>query len=109
MVAITSGHIIGMVVTLLIIVGCGIYAGTRVKDEKDFSGAARKAGSAVVAGTIMGTLVGGSSTIGTAQLAFQFGLDGWWFTLGAGIGCLFWGPLCSSRSIRVTNRPSLST
>jgi SSS family solute:Na+ symporter len=80
-----------MVITLLIIVGAGIYAGSRVKDEKDFSGAARKAGSAVVAGTIMGTLVGGASTIGTAQLAFQFGLDGWWFTLGAGIACLFLG------------------
>jgi SSS family solute:Na+ symporter len=91
MAAVTSSHIIGMVVTLLIIVGSGIYAGTRVKDEKDFSGAARKAGSAVVAGTIMGTLVGGASTIGTAQLAFQYGLDGWWFTLGAGIGCLFLG------------------
>ncbi|MGA2025522.1 MAG: sodium:solute symporter family protein [Syntrophobacteraceae bacterium] len=101
MVAITSGHIIGMVVTLLIIVGAGIYAGTRVKGEKDFSGASRKAGSAVVAGTIMGTLVGGSSTIGTAQLAFQYGLDGWWFTLGAGIACLLLGtfmlrPLYSS-------------
>ena len=91
MVAITSGHIIGMVVTLSIIVGAGIYAGTRVKGEKDFSGASRKAGSAVVAGTIMGTLVGGSSTIGTAQLAFRYGLDGWWFTLGAGIACLFLG------------------
>ena len=91
MIEMTSGHIIGIVITLLIIVGAGIYAGTRVKDEKDFSGAARKAGSAVVAGTIMGTLVGGSSTIGTAQLAFRFGLDGWWFTLGAGIACLFLG------------------
>jgi SSS family solute:Na+ symporter len=49
----------------------------------------------------MGTLVGGSSTIGTAQLAFQYGLDGWWFTLGAGIACLLLGtfmlrPLYSS-------------
>jgi SSS family solute:Na+ symporter len=90
-----------MVVTLLIIVAAGIYAGTRVKGEKDFSGASRKAGSAVVAGTIMGTLVGGSSTIGTAQLAFQYGLDGWWFTLGAGLACLLLGtfmlrPLYSS-------------
>jgi SSS family solute:Na+ symporter len=106
MAAITTGHIIGMVVTLLIIVCAGIYAGTKVKGEKDFSGASRKAGSAVVAGTIMGTLVGGSSTIGTAQLAFQYGLDGWWFTLGAGIGCLFLGtfmlrPLYSSNKTTI--------
>ena len=101
MTAITSGHIIGMVLTLLIIAASGVYAGTRVKDERDFSGASRKAGSAVVAGTIMGTLVGGASTIGTAELAFRYGLDGWWFCLGAGIGCLFLGtfmlrPLYSS-------------
>jgi len=41
-----------------------------------------------VAGSIIGTLVGGSSTIGTAQLAFTYGFSAWWFTLGGGIGCL---------------------
>ncbi len=92
MTAMTTGHFIGMVVTLLVVVGSGIYAGTKVKDEKDFSGAARKAGSAVVAGTIMGTLVGGASTIGTAQLAFRYGLDAWWFTLERGSPACFWGP-----------------
>ncbi len=92
---ITSGHIIGMVVTLILIIGVGIYAGTQVKNAADFSGSSRKAGPLLVAGTIMGTLVGGASTIGTAQLAFQFGIDAWWFTLGAGIGCLGlgWGML----------------
>ncbi|MEI3535543.1 MAG: sodium:solute symporter family protein, partial [Bacilli bacterium] len=28
------------------------------------------------------------SLIGTAQLAFSFGMSAWWFTLGIGIGCL---------------------
>ena len=36
----------------------------------------------------MGTLVGGASTIGTAQLAYSFGFSAWWFTLGAGLGCV---------------------
>lgn len=88
---ITSGHIIGMVITLILIAGVGIYAGSRVKTEADFSGSARKASGVLVAGTIMGTLVGGASTIGTAQLAFNFGLSAWWFTLGAGIGCAVLG------------------
>lgn len=43
----------------------------------------------VVSGAIIGTLVGGSSTVGTAQLAYNYGFSAWWFTLGAGIGCLF--------------------
>jgi SSS family solute:Na+ symporter len=88
---ITSGHIIGMAVTLLLIIGVGIFAGSKVKTAADFSGSSRKAGSALVAGTIMGTLVGGASTVGTAQLAFEYGLCAWWFTLGAGIGCLILG------------------
>lgn len=36
-------------------------------------------------------MVGGSATIGTAQLAFTNGLSVWWFTIGAGIGCLLLG------------------
>ncbi len=91
MLLISSTHIVGMIITLLVIVGFGLYAGTRVKDERDFAGSSRKGGAAVVAGTIMGTMVGGNATIGTAQLAFLYGLDAWWFCIGAGIGFLALG------------------
>ena len=72
---------VGLAATLLIIVGLSIWSGTRVKKDKRNS-------LPVVAGVITGTLVGGSSTIGTAQLAYQFGMSAWWYTLGAGISCL---------------------
>ena len=72
---------IGLAVTLLIIVGLSIWTGTQAKKSTRNS-------TPVVAGVIMGTLVGGSSTVGTAQLAYQFGLSAWWYTLGAGIACL---------------------
>ncbi len=85
---VNSTHIIGMVITLLIIAGFGFYAGTRINDEKDYAGSSRKAGTTVVVGTILGTLVSGNSTIGAAQLAFLYGMDGWWFSLGGGIACL---------------------
>ena len=42
----------------------------------------------LVAGAIMGALVSEQATVGTAQLAYSYGLAAWWFTLGAGIGCL---------------------
>jgi len=48
----------------------------------------RDNGAIVVSGAIIGTLVGGSSTIGTVQLAYSYGFSAWWFTLGAGISCL---------------------
>jgi SSS family solute:Na+ symporter len=80
--------IIGIVVTLVVFVGLSVFAGTRVKSASDFVSGGGKSSSFIVAGTIMGTLVGGSSTIGTAQLAYTNGLSAWWFTLGAGIAAL---------------------
>ena len=71
----------GLAATLLIIVGLSVWSGTRAKKDK-------RNPMPVVAGVITGTLVGGSSTIGTAQLAYQFGMSAWWYTLGAGISCL---------------------
>jgi SSS family solute:Na+ symporter len=68
-----------------------VSGGRAVSGAEDFSVAGRKSGSWSVAGAIMGTLVGGASTIGTAQLAFLYGLSAWWFTLGAGLACLFLG------------------
>ncbi|PLX95770.1 MAG: sodium:solute symporter [Desulfuromonas sp.] len=56
-----------------------------------FSLGGRRSGAWHVSGAIIGTLVGGASTIGTAQLAFIYGLSAWWFTLGAGLACLFLG------------------
>lgn len=75
--------IIGIALSLIVIVGLSIYTGA-----KKSSGKKEGISSAVVAGLIMGTLVGGSSTVGTAQLAYNYGMSAWWFTLGGGIACL---------------------
>jgi SSS family solute:Na+ symporter len=83
-----QAHLIGVVLVFLCITGAGLYAARKIKSAQDFSTAGHKAGSSVVAGTLMGTMVGGASTIGTAQVAFSWGLSAWWFCLGAGIGFL---------------------
>lgn len=72
---------IGIAVTIAAIIIISVLSGKIAKKEKS-------ANTLVVAGAIMGTLVGGSSTIGTAQLAYSYGMSAWWFTLGAGIACL---------------------
>lgn len=84
-------HIIGMVLTLSIIMVIGINSGKRVKNASDFSNGGKSSGTALVAGALISTLIGGSSTIGTAQLAFTYGMTAWWFTLGTGLGCLLFG------------------
>lgn len=63
------------------------------KAGKGAFGGARSSGSFVIMGALIGTLVGGSSTIGTAQLAYSYGFSAWWFTLGGGIGVVLLGLL----------------
>ena len=82
-------HIIGILLSVVLIEVVGIWSSKKVKTADDFSRAGGKAGTWVVCGTIMGTLIGGQSTVGTAQLAFTYGISAWWFTLGAALGCVF--------------------
>ena len=77
---------------LLVLFTCtGIFIGSRGGGKKDFSLGGRRAGAAGVTGILLGALVGGASTVGTAQMAYSYGLTAWWFTLGGGIGCLLLG------------------
>jgi len=87
MYGLTYSHIISIVLTLTFVSLVGVYAGRRVASAADFTVGGRKAGAILIIGTITGTLVGGASTVGTAELAFKYGLSAWWFTLGAGAGC----------------------
>ncbi len=98
----STGHLIGIVLTLAAVTGVGVYSHRQVKSASDFAVGGRQIGANLVAGTIIGTLVGGSSTIGTAQLAFRYGFSAIWFTLGAGLSCLFLG-LVLARPLREAN------
>lgn len=84
-------HLTTIMLTLLAATALGIYSKRRVKSAADFAVGGRAASAPVVAGAIVGTLVGGASTIGTAQLAFEYGFSAWWFTLGGGLACLILG------------------
>lgn len=83
-------HILGVILTVTLLLALSWYAGRKVKDAHSFT-TGGKAGSWMVCGALLGTLAGGQSTIGTAQLAFCYGLSAWWFTIGAGLGSLILG------------------
>lgn len=85
------GFLAAFVLTLALMVVIAWGRSSKAKDSGDFSLSGRKASSWRVSGAITGTLVGGASTVGTAQLAYLYGLSAWWFTLGAGLACLFLG------------------
>lgn len=80
--------IIGILLVLCLIIGVGLMSGRKVQNARDFLSGGGQAGPLLVCGSILGSLVSSQATIGTAQLAFHYGLAAWWFTLGSGIGCL---------------------
>lgn len=97
----SSEHLISFMITMLLVVVAGLYSARKVKSAEDFCLGSRSSTTAIVSGTIVGTIIGGAATIGTAQLAFCVGLSAWWFTLGSGIGLItlslfYAGPLRAS-------------
>ncbi len=78
-------------IVLFIFFGFGLFSAKKVSSSSDYVVASRKAGARGVAGVILGALVGGGATVGTVQMAYQWGLSGIWFTLGSGIACLVMG------------------
>lgn len=91
--------IVGLAISIVAIVALAVFTGMRKKKGG-------KIGFGVAAGLIMGTLVGGTSTVGTAQLAFNYGMTAWWFTLGGGLGCLILG-LAYVKPLRAQSSPTL--
>lgn len=84
----TDAHLFSLIVTLILFMVPGLYAARKVCSTDDFSLGNRSAGVVLVSGTIMGTIIGGAATLGTAQLAFCAGMSAWWFTLGSGLALL---------------------
>lgn len=78
-------HMISLALTFLVTLLPGFIAARRIKSADDYNVGGRSAGAGLVAGSIIGTIVGGAATVGTAQLGFKLGLTAWWFTLGSGI------------------------
>lgn len=81
-------HIASLVATFIVTLLPGIIASRKIKSADDYSVGGRSSSAMLVAGGIIGTIVGGAATVGTAQLGFNLGLTAWWFTLGGGIGLL---------------------
>lgn len=81
-------HIFSLIATLVITLLPGIIAARKIKSADDYNVGGRSAGVGLVAGSIIGTIVGGAATVGTAQLGFKLGMTAWWFTLGSGIAFL---------------------
>ncbi|MBP1764479.1 MAG: sss: transporter, solute:sodium symporter family [Firmicutes bacterium] len=97
----TTIHLLGLVITIVLVVGSGIYSARTVKSAEGYSLGGRSLGVPMIAGSIAGTVIGGGATVGTAQMAYSLGLSAWWFTLGSGVGFIVMG-LFYARTLRST-------
>lgn len=91
MVQLSLQHKTGLLFTIIVIIFLGMQSGKKVKNATDFSIGGKSANEALVSGALISTLIGGSSTIGTAQQAYIHGISALWFTLGTGLGCILFG------------------
>ena len=82
------GHFIGIGIALAILIGVGMQSAKKIKSADDFDTGGRKGSVWLVTGLLLGSLIGGQCTIGTAQLAYTYGLSAIWFSFGAGLGSL---------------------
>ncbi len=86
------------IILVIVLVSCaGLLAGRKVHGASDFLTGGGRASSWLTTGALVGTLLGSQCTLGTAQLAFTFGLSACWFTVGTGLGCLMLGLTFSDR------------
>lgn len=87
----SAEHFFSLIVTLFVTLLPGVFAARKIKSADDYNVGGRSAGAGMVAGSIIGTIVGGAATVGTAQLGFKIGLTAWWFTLGSGLALIIMG------------------
>ncbi len=69
----------------------GQIIGRRTEGAKDYAFAGGKASGAGVAGILLGSVVGGASTVGTVQMGYLYGFSAMWFTVGGGVACFLLG------------------
>jgi SSS family solute:Na+ symporter len=85
------GFVVSFLAVLVSTVIAGVAAKRSVRTSSDFTNASGKLRSGMVAGALVGGFVGGTSIVGTGELAFQHGLAALWFTLGGGLAVILLG------------------
>ena len=78
--------IISWIVTFTIIVGFGIYAGSKIKSSNQWSGGDKTLGALGVGSILAAWQIGGMSIVGAAQNGYNIGIAGAWYSLA---GCFY--------------------
>lgn len=94
-------YLIFIPLTIITVLLIGYYASKSVTTSTAYSVNGRNSTEIMIAGSLLGTSIGGGATVGTAQMAFSFGISAFWFTLGTGIAFIIMG-LFYAKKLRET-------
>ena len=94
-------YLIFIPLTIITVLLIGYYASKSVNTSTAYSINGRNSKEIMIAGSLLGTSIGGGATVGTAQMAFSFGISAFWFTLGTGIAFIIMG-LFYAKKLRET-------
>ncbi|MCA0200097.1 MAG: sodium:solute symporter [Proteobacteria bacterium] len=73
---------------MLGMIGIGVWATKRSKNDEDFLVAGRRLGPLLYSGTMAAVVLGGASTVGAVGLGYQYGISGMWLVFSIGCGLL---------------------
>ena len=77
------------IVTFILIIAVGIYAGTKIAHANQWSGSDRSM-SAFAVGAMLGAWqIGGLSVVGAAENGYTMGIAGCWYSIASGVYILF--------------------
>ena len=89
-------HLVVLLSYAAVLMGLGLWLGTRVRHSSDFFVASRRLGPFLMCATMLAANIGAGSTVNAAGLGYRDGLSAWWWVGSAGLGSIalaFWvGP-----------------
>ena len=90
--------IISALITLITTGIIGFLSKSKVKTSKDFISGGSKLGVMGVTSMLMGSIIGGASTVGTAQMAYNRGVGAIWFIFGLSVSSIILGLFYSTQA-----------
>ena len=103
------GMYAGIVMIFIVVLAVGYYGAKKNTSSKDFLVAGGTAGSVTVAGAILSTVVGGSMTVGSAEMGYSEGMFGIWQSVGSSIAMVLLAVLLCKFFHRVRDKKQITT
>ena len=79
------------IITFVLIIGVGIYAGTKITSSSQWSGGDKTMGAFAIGAVLGAWQIGGMSIVGAAQNGYTMGIAGCWYSIAGGVYFLLVG------------------